>query len=135
MANRSINDVVCEASRTWVHNLHARKKVRQIEVSSPRLLSVAMMVTQVSNLHFKSWSAGTIFKFWHWNQNKISKKWINQLLQLPKSKMQAMYIKVNFDLKSPENLSFCLYKVCRLGWAPWNLSCFEFKFDDTRLSS
>ena len=22
-----------------------------------------------------------------------------------------------------------------LGWAPWNLSCFEFKFDDTRLSS
>ena len=22
-------------------------------------------------------------------------------------------------------------KVCRLGWAPWNLSCFEFKFDDT----
>ena len=24
--------------------------------------------------------------------------------------------------------------VCRLGWAPWNLSCLEFKFDDTRLS-
>ena len=23
---------------------------------------------------------------------------------------------------------------CRLGWAPWNLSCLEFKFDDTRLS-
>ena len=22
-----------------------------------------------------------------------------------------------------------------VGWAPWNLSCFEFKFDDTRLSS
>ena len=24
--------------------------------------------------------------------------------------------------------------ICRLGWAPWNLSCLEFKFDDTRLS-
>ena len=22
-----------------------------------------------------------------------------------------------------------------LGWAPWNLTCFEFKFDNTRLSS
>ena len=21
--------------------------------------------------------------------------------------------------------------VCKVGWAPWNLSCFEFKFDDT----
>ena len=27
----------------------------------------------------------------------------------------------------------CKY-VCTLGWAPWNLSCLEFKFDDTRLS-
>ena len=26
-------------------------------------------------------------------------------------------------------------KVCTLGWAPWNLSCLEFKFNDTRLSS
>ena len=26
-------------------------------------------------------------------------------------------------------------KVCIVGWAPWNLSCLEFKFDDTRLSS
>ena len=25
--------------------------------------------------------------------------------------------------------------VCKLGWAQWNLSSFEFKFDDTRLSS
>jgi len=25
--------------------------------------------------------------------------------------------------------------VSRLGWAPWNLSRFEFKFDDTKLSS
>ena len=25
--------------------------------------------------------------------------------------------------------------VCTIGWAQWNLSCFEFKFDDTRLSS
>ena len=24
--------------------------------------------------------------------------------------------------------------VCKLGWAPWNLSCLEFKFDATRLS-
>ena len=24
--------------------------------------------------------------------------------------------------------------LCILGWALWNLSCFEFKFDDTRLS-
>ena len=24
--------------------------------------------------------------------------------------------------------------VCTVGWAPWNLSCLEFKFDDTRLS-
>ena len=27
-----------------------------------------------------------------------------------------------------------LKTVPRLGWAPWNLSCLEFKFDDTRLS-
>ena len=26
-------------------------------------------------------------------------------------------------------------EVCRLGLTPWNQSCFEFKFDDTRLST
>ena len=28
-----------------------------------------------------------------------------------------------------------LFNIKIIGWAPWNLSCFEFKFDDTRLSS
>ena len=28
-----------------------------------------------------------------------------------------------------------LMALYNLGWAPWNLSYFEFKFDDTRLSS
>ena len=27
-----------------------------------------------------------------------------------------------------------LFSISKVGWAPWNLSCLEFKFDDTRLS-
>ena len=35
------------------------------------------------------------------------------------------------------NEALCIHwnMVCKVGWAPWNLSCFESKFDDTRLSS
>ncbi len=49
-----------------MHNLQARKKAKQTEVTRPRLLRVAVMVTHVSNLHFKDWSALTMFIFWHW---------------------------------------------------------------------
>ena len=67
MVNKSRNEVVCEASKTWLpeHDLQSKKQLRPREVKRPKLLSVAMMVTQVSNLHCKSSEAGIMLIFWH----------------------------------------------------------------------
>ena len=37
--------------------------------------------------------------------------------------------------ESPGIQSDSFFEACRLGWALWNRNSFEFKFDDTRLSS
>ena len=39
-----------------------------------------------------------------------------------------------YFMKWKLSLSHLLQVCTLLGWAPWNLSCLEFKFDDTRLS-
>ena len=39
-----------------------------------------------------------------------------------------------FSRNQLKPFSYSAHQRCRLGWAPWNPSCLEFKFDDTRLS-
>ena len=52
----------------------------------------------------------------------------------PNSSLIFKQFNIFYPLKYVLN-NMLVTKVCKLGWAPWNLSCFEFKFEDIRLSS
>ena len=78
---------------------------------------VCMNVTDSVVRFRQSWKQRT--KLLTWNSNIISYV----------SSDNSRIFKYYFSISLYKYL--CIYN---LGWAPWNLSCLEFKFDDTRLS-